>query len=91
MTRIPVPGGKLVEEHFGNVNTKSSKFSLAHMVSPPGWGEPFQKPEFGELTIMTRGRMQVELPDSGETIELKGGQSISRGAAQFAAFPSLDG
>jgi mannose-6-phosphate isomerase-like protein (cupin superfamily) len=76
VTRIPVPGGKLVEEHFGNVNTKSSLFSLAHMVSPPGWEEPFQKPTFGELTIMTRGRMQVELPDSGETLELKAGQSI---------------
>jgi hypothetical protein len=54
-SRIPVPGRKLVEEHFGNVNTKTNQFSLAHIVAPPGWGEPFQNPKFGELTIMTRG------------------------------------
>lgn len=73
-TRIPVPGGKLIEEVFGRVNTGTDQFSLAHMIAPPGWGEPFQKPGFGELTIMTRGRMQVELPE--ETLELKAGQSI---------------
>jgi mannose-6-phosphate isomerase-like protein (cupin superfamily) len=75
-TRIPLPGNKLLHEHFGLVNTGTRQFSLAHMVSPPGWGEPFQKPEFGELTIMTRGAMRIELPDSKDVVELKAGQSI---------------
>jgi mannose-6-phosphate isomerase-like protein (cupin superfamily) len=75
-TRIPVPGGKLIEEVFGRVNTGTEKFSLAHMIAPPGWGEPLQKPGFGELTIMTRGTMLIELPDSGEKVELQAGQSI---------------
>jgi mannose-6-phosphate isomerase-like protein (cupin superfamily) len=75
-TRIAVPGNKLVEELFGRVNTGTSQFSLAHMVSPPGWSEPFQKPQFGELTIMVRGTMLVELPDSEDKVELRGGQAI---------------
>ena len=73
-TRIPVPGGKLIEELFGRVNTQTEQFSLAHMIAPAGWGEPAQAPEFGELTVMVRGRMQVELP--GETVELRGGEAI---------------
>lgn len=73
-TRIPVPGGKLIEELFGRVNTGTDGFSLAHMVAPAGWGEPPQTPEFGELTIQVRGQMRVELPE--ETVMLQAGQAI---------------
>ncbi|WP_438017299.1 cupin domain-containing protein [Sorangium sp. So ce315] len=73
-TRIPVPGGKLIEELFGRVNTGTDGFSLAHMVAPPGWSEPAQTPSFGELTLMIRGRMRVEI--AGETIDLAAGQAI---------------
>lgn len=73
-TRIPVPGGKLIEELFGRVNTGTDAFSLAHMVAPPGWGEPAQTPAFGELTIMVRGRMRIEM--DGETVEIGAGQAI---------------
>ena len=73
-TRIPVPGGKLIEELFGRVNTKTDDVSVAHMVAPPGWGEPAQTPEFAEITIMVRGRMRVQVGD--ETVELKAGEAI---------------
>ncbi len=73
-TRIPVPGGKLIEELFGHVNTGTGAFSLAHMKAPPGWGEPAQTPEFGELTLMVRGRMSIEV--AGDTVELLQGQAI---------------
>jgi mannose-6-phosphate isomerase-like protein (cupin superfamily) len=73
-TRIPVPGGKFVEELFGNVNTKSDQFSLAHMISPPGWGEPAQTPEFGELTVVVRGTLRVETPEG--PVDVRGGQAI---------------
>ena len=72
--RIPVPGNKLIEELFGRVSSKTSDFSLAHMVAPPGWSEPSQKPEFGELTIMVRGKMRIEI--AGDTIDLQAGQAI---------------
>jgi mannose-6-phosphate isomerase-like protein (cupin superfamily) len=73
-TRIPLPGNKFLEEFFGVVNTGTRQFSLAHMIAPPGWSEPFQQPEFGELTIMTRGTMLIELPS--ERVELRAGQAI---------------
>src|SRR5436190_1118301 len=73
-SRIPVPGGKLIEELFGRVNTGTDGFSLAHMVAPPGWSEPGQTPEFGELTVLVRGRLRVEV--AGEVVEVEEGQAI---------------
>ena len=73
-TRIPVPGGKVIEEYFGRVRTRTDAFSLAHMIAPPGWSEPAQTPRFGELTIMVRGTMRIEI--DGETIELAAGAAI---------------
>lgn len=73
-TRIPVPGGKTIKELFGRVNTGTEEFSLAHMVAPPGWGEPPQTPEFGELTVMVRGRMRIEV--AGDAIDLEAGHAI---------------
>jgi mannose-6-phosphate isomerase-like protein (cupin superfamily) len=73
-TRIPVPGGKLIEELFGRVNTGTDAFSLAHMVAPPGWGEPAQTPVFGELTILIRGKMLVEV--GGDRLQVAAGQAI---------------
>lgn len=72
--RIPAPGGKLIEEIVGRVRTRSDGFSLAHMVAPPRWDEPAQRPEFGELTVMVRGRMRIEVED--EIVELVAGQAF---------------
>jgi mannose-6-phosphate isomerase-like protein (cupin superfamily) len=77
-TRIPVPGGKLIEELFGRVNTSTEAFSLAHMVAPPGWDEPAQCPDFGELTIMHRGTMRIEVGSGADVhvIDLRAGQAF---------------
>jgi len=53
-TRIPVPGGKLLDEYIGRVNSKDSGVSIAHMRSPSGWTEPGQKPDFDEFTVVLR-------------------------------------
>ena len=71
---VPVPGGKLIEEIFGRVNTGTNQFSLAHMVAPPGWSEPPQKPDFGELTLVVRGRLSIEV--DGETLVVAAGQTL---------------
>jgi mannose-6-phosphate isomerase-like protein (cupin superfamily) len=73
-TRIPVPGGKVVEELFGAVHTKTDRFSLARMTAPPGWSEPAQRPEFGELTIMLAGALVVEV--DGEPLTLQAGETL---------------
>jgi mannose-6-phosphate isomerase-like protein (cupin superfamily) len=71
-TTIPVPGGKLIEEFIGRINSGDSNVSVAHMIAPANWSEEPQTPEFDEITIMMRGRMQVETP--GKTIVLSAGE-----------------
>lgn len=71
---VPTTDGKLIEEHFGNATNKDSKISIAHMIAPPKWKEPFQTPEFEEYTYIIRGRKQFII--EGETIILEAGQSI---------------
>jgi hypothetical protein len=46
---VPTTDGKLIEEIWGN-STGNSGISIAHMVAPPDWSEPFQTPEFDEFT-----------------------------------------
>jgi len=70
---IPSTDGKLIEEHFGNA-TIPSKISLAHMVTPPHWSEPFQKPDFDEYTYIITGKLQFNI--EGEIVVLKKGESI---------------
>ncbi len=62
-TRIPVPGGKLIDEYIGNVNSADAAISIAHMRSPAGWAEPGQRPDFDEYTFVTGGTMHVEHED----------------------------
>jgi mannose-6-phosphate isomerase-like protein (cupin superfamily) len=73
-TRIPVPGGKLIDEHVGVASTGTDAVSVAHMVAPPGWVEPYQTPEFDEITVVVRGSIQVDC--DGEQYEVGAGQSI---------------
>jgi mannose-6-phosphate isomerase-like protein (cupin superfamily) len=71
---VPTNDGKLIEEHFGFLTDKNSKISIAHMIAPPGWSEPFQRPDFEEFTYIIKGRKQFIIDD--ETIILEAGQSI---------------
>ncbi|MEV0236536.1 cupin [Nonomuraea sp. NPDC050786] len=72
--RIPVPGGKLIDEHVGRVNSGDDAISIAHMTAPPGWTEPPQTPEFTEYTVVLRGLVLVE--HAGGTTEVAAGQSV---------------
>ena len=71
---VPTNDGKLIEEHFGNLTDKNSNISIAHMVAPPGWSEPFQTPNFEEFTYIIKGKKQFII--DGEIITLEAGQSI---------------
>jgi len=71
---VPTTDGKLIEEHFGNATDGNTNISIAHMVAPPGWSEPFQTPEFEEYTYIINGKKQFII--DGETIILEAGQSI---------------
>ena len=73
-SRVPVPGDKLIEEIVGRVNTGTDRFSLAHMVAPAAWSEPPQTPEFAELTLVVRGRLEIEV--DGERLVVAAGQAL---------------
>ena len=72
--QIPVPGGKLIEEHVGRVRTGTGALSVAHMVAPPGWAEPAQTPAFDEVTIVLRGTVRVE--HGGEHVDVRAGETV---------------
>jgi len=71
---VPTSDGKLIEEHFGNAMDKNPDVSIAHMVAPSGWSEPFQTPEFDEYTYIIKGKKQFII--DGDIIVLESGQSI---------------
>ena len=71
---VPTDDGKVIKEHFGLASDGNANISIAHMVAPPGWSEPFQTPEFDENTFIIKGKKQFIIND--ETIILEAGQSI---------------
>lgn len=71
---VPTNDGKLIEEHHGIATTNNPDISIAHMVAPPHWKEPFQTPEFEEYTYIISGKKQFII--EGETVVLSAGQSI---------------
>jgi quercetin dioxygenase-like cupin family protein len=78
--RIPVPGGKIINEHVGLASTGTLAVSVAHMIAPPNWGEPFQRPEFDEITLVLKGAVIVEHEDGPTTV--LAGQSILTDAGE---------
>ncbi|WP_109299877.1 cupin domain-containing protein [Aquimarina sp. AU474] len=71
---VPTTDGKLIEEHFGKATDGNSAVSIAHMIAPPNWSEPFQTPEFDEYTYIIKGKKQFII--DGEKVILETGQSI---------------
>jgi len=71
---VPTTDNKLIEEHFGNATDGNKNISIAHMIAPSGWSEPFQTPEFDEYTYIIKGKKQFII--EGDTVILEAGQSI---------------
>lgn len=88
-TRIPVPGGKRIDEYAGRVNNGETRLSIAHMRSPAGWSEPGQAPEFDEYTIVLQGCMRVETRDG--VIEVPAGQAILTEKGEWVRYSTPEG
>jgi quercetin dioxygenase-like cupin family protein len=73
---IPAAGSKpkRIEEYVGRANTGHRQLSVARMVSPEGWVEPGQRPEFREVTLVLAGLLRVE--HEGGSIEVAAGQAV---------------
>jgi mannose-6-phosphate isomerase-like protein (cupin superfamily) len=73
---IPAAGTKpkVIKEFAGHVNTGTTGVSIAHMMSPSGWVEPGQRPEFDEYTIVLRGSLRVAHADGA--MDVAAGQAV---------------
>jgi mannose-6-phosphate isomerase-like protein (cupin superfamily) len=65
---------KRIEEYAGRVNSDHEGVSVARMVSPGGWQEPGQRPDFEEITVVLRGVLRVE-HETG-TLDVRAGQAV---------------
>ena len=75
-TVIPCVGTKpkQIQEFAGRVNSGHGSVSVARMVSPGGWQEPGQRPEFEEITIVLKGVLRVEY--EGGILDVGAGQAV---------------
>jgi ethanolamine utilization protein EutQ (cupin superfamily) len=92
-TRIHAAGKppKIIEEFVGRVNSQTAAVSIARMVSPSGWSEPGQTPEFDEYTIVLRGQLKVETKEKTATVSA--GQAVICPRGQWVRYstPGPDG
>ena len=75
---------KEIREYIGRVNSGTDKVSVAHMISPEGWQEPGQTPEFNEYTIVLKGTLRVETEN--ETLLINTGQAIIVEAGEWVRY-----
>lgn len=87
---FPREDGKIIDEHFGVLNTKQDGFSLAHMFAPPAWREPAQIAEFDEVVIGVQGVLAIEA--DGQRIEVAAGETclVGRGTRVIYSNASQD-
>jgi mannose-6-phosphate isomerase-like protein (cupin superfamily) len=77
---------KLIQEFAGRVNTRQANVSVARMLSPQGWEEPGQRPEFEEITLVLNGMLRVEY--EGGTIDVKAGQAVLASPGEWVRYSS---
>ena len=77
---------KRIEEYVGHVNSGHASVSVARMVSPDGWIEPGQRPEFEEITVVLQGMLRVE--HGGGELEVRAGQAVVVAANEWVRYSS---
>jgi quercetin dioxygenase-like cupin family protein len=80
---------KRIEEYAGRVNSGHSSVSVARMVSPAGWLEPGQRPEFEEITIVLKGVVRVE--HEGGSIDVPAGQAVVTSPGEWVRYSTPHG
>jgi len=75
---------KIIREFFGQVNSKTSEVSIAHMTSPEGWIEPGQQPEFNEYTLVLKGKLRITTRT--EEFEISAGQGIMTSKGEWVQY-----
>jgi mannose-6-phosphate isomerase-like protein (cupin superfamily) len=84
--RIQAAGDKpkAIEEFVGLATTESRDVSVARMVSPEGWSEPGQRPEFREISVVLQGELHIE--HEGGTLVVRAGQAAITQPGQWIRY-----
>jgi len=77
---------KQIQEFAGRVNSGHASVSVARMVSPSGWQEPGQRPEFEEVTVVLRGMLRVEY--EGGVLDVRAGQAVVTAPGEWVRYGS---
>jgi len=77
---------KQIQEFAGRVNSGHAGVSVARMVSPEGWVEPGQRPEFEEVTVVLRGMLRVE--HEGGALDVRAGQAVVAKPGEWVRYSS---
>ncbi len=82
---------KRIEEYVGHVSSDHEDLSVARMVSPSGWEEPGQRPEFEEISVVLKGTLRVE-HESG-VMDVVAGQAVIAAPGEWVRYstPGDDG
>ena len=77
---------KRIEEYAGRVNSGHESVSVARMLSPEGWVEPGQRPEFEEITVVLSGCLRVE--HEGGALDVRAGQAVVARPGEWVRYSS---
>jgi mannose-6-phosphate isomerase-like protein (cupin superfamily) len=82
---------KQIQEFAGRVNSGHAGVCVARMISPSGWEEPGQRPEFEEITVVLKGMLRVE-SEKG-TLDVRAGQAVVASPGEWVRYstPGPDG
>jgi mannose-6-phosphate isomerase-like protein (cupin superfamily) len=82
---------KQIQEYAGRVNSGHASVSVARMISPEGWQEPGQRPEFEEITVVLKGMLRVE-HEKG-VLDVHAGQAVVASPGEWVRYstPGADG
>ena len=82
---------KVIQEFIGRVNSNTGQISIARMMSPSGWLEPGQTPEFDEYTLVLKGMVRVTFRDG--SIDVRAGEAVIAHQGEWVQYstPEPDG
>jgi mannose-6-phosphate isomerase-like protein (cupin superfamily) len=80
---------KLIDEFAGRASNSDERVSVARMRSPAGWGEPGQRPEFDEYTVVLSGSLRVESEDG--PLDVTAGQAVLARAGEWVRYSTPEG
>jgi mannose-6-phosphate isomerase-like protein (cupin superfamily) len=75
---------KRIEEFVGRVNSQTTAASVARMVSPSGWVEPGQTPQFDEYTVVLRGALRVTTKSG--VLDVRAGEAVIAHAGEWVQY-----